>query len=164
MEKDLNEIIELKKFELERAKREKLLYKLGFYKVNQIKKDVFLGGVNYGSVIEEINYFDIDIKDLKELEKLQMEVDSLGDIPKAIESKKVVPLRSEKPFISTILNVLGIIIMIISVFVSFPYIGNEILSYIGVQLFITGLVSGLSLMGFASVINYLFEIAENTKP
>jgi hypothetical protein len=163
MEKDLNEIIELKKFELEKAKREKLLYKLGFYKVNQVKKDVFLAGVNYGSVEEEIVYFDIDDRELKELEKLQMEVDSLGTVPNTVQNKKVVPLPAEKPFLSTILNVLGIITMIISVFVSFPYIGNEILSYIGVQLLVTGLVSGLLLMGFSSVIKYLAEIAENTK-
>jgi len=163
MNKDLNEIIELKKFELEKAKREKLLYKLGFYKVNQIKKDVFIGGVNYGSVVEEIVYFDIDAIELKELEKLQMEVDSLGTVPNNVQNKKVVPLPAEKPFLSTVLNVIGIITMIVSLFVSFPYIGNEILSYIGVQLLVSGLVSGLLLMGFSSVIKYLSEIADNTK-
>jgi hypothetical protein len=53
--------------------------------------------------------------------------------------------------------------MIVSVFVSFPYIGNEILSYIGLQLLVSGLVSGFLLMGFSSVIKYPSEIADNTK-
>ena len=163
MDKDLNDMIELKKMELEKTKKERLLYKLGFYKVNQVKKDIFIGGVNYGETIEEIIYFDIDDKDLIELEKLQKEVDSLGIVPKADQSKKVVPLPIEKPLLSTILNFLGIITMIVSVFVSFPYLGHEILSYIGVQLLVSGVVSGLLLMGFSSVIKYLAEIADHTK-
>ena len=163
MDKDLNDMIELKKMELEKTKKERLLYKLGFYKVNQVKKDIFIGGVNYGETIEEIIYFDIDDKDLIELEKLQKEVDSLGIVPKADQSKKVVPLPTEKPLLSTILNFLGIITMIVSVFVSFPYLGHEILSYIGVQLLVSGVVSGLLLMGFSSVIKYLSEIADHTK-
>ena len=163
MDKDLNDMIELKKMELEKTKKERLLYKLGFYKVNQVKKDIFIGGVNYGETIEEIIYFDIDDKDLIELEKLQKEVDSLGIVPKADQSKKVVPIPTEKPLLSTILNFLGIITMIVSVFVSFPYLGNEILSYIGVQLLVSGVISGLLLMGFSSVIKYLAEIADHTK-
>jgi hypothetical protein len=163
MDKDLNDMIELKKMELEKTKKERLLYKLGFYKVNQVKKDIFIGGVNYGETIEEIIYFDIDDKDLIELEKLQKEVDSLGIVTNTDQTKKMVPLPTEKPFISTILNVLGIVTMIISVLVSFPYIGNEILSYIGVQFLVSGVVSGLLLMGFSSVIKYLSEIADHTK-
>ena len=163
MYKDPKEIIESKRIELEKAKRERLLYKLGFYKVNQIKNDDFKGGVNYGTIEEEILYFDIGEKDLKDLEKLQSEVDSYGNIPPNKIIRKTGPFINEIPFISTTLTVLGITIMVLSVLLSFMYLANQELFYIGLQLLLSGLVSGLFLIGFASVIRYLSEIADNTK-
>ena len=163
MYKDPKEIIETKRIELEKAKRERLLYKLGFYKVIQIKIDDFKGGVNYGTIEEQIVYFDIGEKDLKELEKLQTEVDSYGNVPPNNIIRKTAPNIREVPFISTTLTVLGINIMILSVLVSFLYLANQDFSYIGVQMFLSSVLSGLFLIGFSSIIKYLSEIAENTK-
>jgi hypothetical protein len=158
------ELTETRKLiELEKAKRERLLYKLGFYKVNQIKNDDFKGGVNYGTIEEQIVYFDIGEKDLKELEKLQTEVDSYGNVPPNNVIRKTAPNIREVPFISTTLTVLGITIMILSVLVYFLYLANQDFSYIGFQMFLSSVLSGLFLIGFSSIIKYLSEIAENTK-
>jgi hypothetical protein len=164
MVKNLTEAeqIELKKIELVTVRREKLLNKLGLYKINQTKVDDYQGGINYPKIKEEITYFDVNNKDLEELASLQEEVDNINSSDNG-RMNIVQSNSSEKPFISTILNVLGFITMGLSLIVSIPYFGNELLSYIGIQLLVSGIVSGLLLIGFSSVINFLSEISKNVK-
>jgi hypothetical protein len=58
---------------------------------------------------------------------------------------------------------LGWATIILSLIVAIPFFSNIILSYVGIQILISGVLGGVLLISFAAVINYLAEISKNTK-
>jgi hypothetical protein len=163
MSKEISDLVEAKKQELRRLKREKLLLKLGLVKIKQIKQDNYLGGVNYQSTSEEITYLDVNDEDLKELEILQKEIDSIKPHQEKSTNKANLISATHTPSISILLTFLGWATIILSLIVAIPFFSNIILSYVGIQILISGVLGGVLLISFAAVINYLAEISKNTK-
>jgi hypothetical protein len=164
METNIKQLIENKRQELLRKKKEKLLFKLGLYERKQIQKDEYIGGVNYPKVTEEITYFDVTDEDLKPLVELQHDLDLLENGKTSVPaSTSETQSKETTPIIASILSILGFGVIILSSFVSLPYFDNPILSYVGIQLLVSGIVSGLLLIGFGFCIRYLSEIAEQTR-
>lgn len=165
MDKNIKELIEDKKQELIKKKKEKLLFKLGFYERKNVKKYENIAGENLlTSIKEEITYFDVSDEDLKPLVELQRDLDLLDNGKTSVPASTSETNPTETtPLIATILSILGISTIVLSFFVSLPYLDNTILSYVGIQLLVSGIVSGLLLIGFGFCIRYLSEIAEQTR-
>jgi hypothetical protein len=111
----------------------------------------------------DINEVEVTEHELEQLEKLLNDIDKLQQNEFNAEKDAINLSSPPQPGIVQALNMLGILIFIGSVFLGLPYLGNNLLGYIGLQIIINGGVSAIILIAIGKIIQILHNILNKIK-
>ena len=140
---------------LNKEKRKQLLENLKLYTVIEEKVDVKdVDGNMYPETKETTVYEEVSDSELKEIEDLQNLVETLQG-----KNKKLTSVNG----LYTTLNILAGLTIFGSIILAAPMLSEPLLSGFSTMIIASGLIGGLMIFSFATVIKLLNEISFNTQ-